>query len=96
MEAVSETVTGNEVIMVFSSLVFLFLFLPPVLVAYCLCPAKYRNLLLLILSLVFYAWGEPKYIFIMIFSTVFDYCNGRALEYLQEHNPDKCKWILSL
>lgn len=87
---------GNEVIMVFSSLVFLFLFLPLVLVAYCLCPAKYRNFLLLIVSLFFYAWGEPKYILIMLFSTVFDYCNGRALEYLQERSPGKCKWVLAL
>ncbi len=82
--------------MVFSSLVFLFLFLPLVLVAYCLCPPIFRNILLLLVSLVFYAWGEPKYILIMLFSTVFDYCNGRALEYMQEHSPKGCKWILCL
>ena len=70
--------------MVFSSLVFLCLYLPAVLLLYCLCPAKLRNGLLLIASLIFYAWGEPVYILIMLFSTVFDYCNGRALEYLTQ------------
>lgn len=82
--------------MVFSSIVFLCIFLPLVLVLYCLCPAKYRNVLLLAASLLFYAWGEPKYILIMLFSTVFDYGNGRALEYYQKHRPQYCKWILCL
>ena len=83
--------------MVFSSIVFLCFFLPSVLVLYLLCPIKFRNLLLLLVSLLFYAWGEPKYILIMLFSTVFDYCNGRALEYFQEHQqPGKRKGILIL
>ncbi len=82
--------------MVFSSIVFLCLFLPLVLAAYCLCPVRYRNILLLLVSLLFYAWGEPKYILIMLFSTVFDYGNGRALEYFEERQPDKRKWILCL
>lgn len=82
--------------MVFSSIVFLCLFLPLVLVLYCLCPVKYRNILLLLVSLLFYAWGEPKYILIMLFSTVFDYCNGRALEYFEKRQPDKRKWILCI
>lgn len=62
--------------MVFSSLIFLFLFLPLTLAAYYLAPRKLRNLVLFIVSLVFYAWGEPVYILIMLFSTVFDYFNG--------------------
>lgn len=66
--------------MVFSSIVFLYLFFPIVLVLYCILPQKFRNVLLLISSLIFYAWGEPKYIFIMLFSTIFDYTNGRLLE----------------
>lgn len=83
--------------MVFSSIVFLCIFLPAVLALYLLCPSKFRNLLLLLASLLFYAWGEPKYILIMLFSTVFDYCNGRALEYFQEHQqPGKRKGILIL
>ncbi len=83
--------------MVFSSIVFLCFFLPSVLVLYLLCPVRFRNALLLLASLLFYAWGEPKYILIMLFSTVFDYCNGRALEYFQAHRqPGKCKGILAL
>ena len=70
--------------MVFSSIVFLCLFLPVVLIVYYICPVKFRNLWLFLASLLFYAWGEPKYILIMLFSTVFDYCNGRLLEYFTE------------
>lgn len=67
--------------MVFSSLIFLCIFLPAVLILYALCPGKLRNLLLLLASIIFYAWGEPKYILVMICSTVFDYANGRLIEY---------------
>jgi|WetSurMetagenome_2_1015567.scaffolds.fasta_scaffold09895_4 alginate O-acetyltransferase complex protein AlgI len=59
--------------MVFSSPIFLFLFLPFVLVAYFLSPKFLKNIVLLIVSLLFYAWGEPVYILIMIFSIVFNY-----------------------
>lgn len=67
--------------MVFSSIVFLCIFLPVVIILYYLCPGKLRNFFLLLASLFFYAWGEPKYILIMLFSTVFDYCNGRLIAY---------------
>lgn len=81
--------------MVFSSIVFLCFFLPTVLVLYCLCPIKFRNLFLLLASLLFYAWGEPKYILVMLFSTVFDYCNGRALQYFDDREqPAKRRWVL--
>lgn len=72
--------------MVFSSLVFLCAFLPVVLVVYVVCPEKCRNFWLFLASLFFYAWGEPKYILIMLFSTVFDYVNGRLLEYFDEQD----------
>ena len=65
--------------MVFSSNVFLFFFLPLTVLLYYLCPVKGRNAVLLVASLIFYAWGEPVYILIMVFSTVFDYINGRLL-----------------
>ena len=65
--------------MVFSSTVFLLLFLPLVAIVYYACPRKFRNFILLLASLVFYGWGEPKYILIMLFSTVFDYCNGLGI-----------------
>ena len=58
--------------MVFSSFVFLLAFLLLVLLIYYVCPGKVRNLVLLIASLLFYAWGEPVYVLIMLFSTVFD------------------------
>lgn len=67
--------------MVFSSMIFLCVFLPVVLIGYFLLPKQLRNLWLLVASLFFYAWGEPRYILIMLFSTVFDYFNGRAIEY---------------
>jgi alginate O-acetyltransferase complex protein AlgI len=66
--------------MVFSTFEFLFFFLPITLLIYYLIPSRMRNAVLLVMSLLFYAWGEPKYILIMLFSTVFDYCNGRLLE----------------
>ncbi len=69
--------------MVFSSIVFLCIFFPAVIILYYLCPKWLRNFFLLLASLLFYAWGEPKYIVIMLFSTVFDYCNGRLLEYFE-------------
>ena len=67
--------------MVFSSIIFLCIFLPTVIILYYLCPPKLRNFFLLLASLFFYAWGEPKYIIIMLFSTLFDYCNGRLIAY---------------
>ncbi|MEK4339571.1 MBOAT family O-acyltransferase [Brevibacillus sp. FSL K6-6036] len=66
--------------MVFSSLLFLFLFLPLVLLVYYLSPRMLRNGILFAASLVFYAWGEPVYLFLMIFSTAFDYMNGRMID----------------
>lgn len=62
--------------MVFSSLVFLFTFLPITLLLYYLVPRKGKNLVLLLCSLVFYAWGEPIYIFLMIISILFNYFSG--------------------
>ena len=77
--------------MVFSSLVFLCIFLPGVLFLYALCPGRIRNLLLMLVSFLFYAWGEPKYITIMLFSTFFDYANGRLIEYFDARNNLKGK-----
>lgn len=67
--------------MVFSSLLFLFWFLPAVLAAYYIFPKKCRNLVLFISSLVFYAWGEPVYVVLILFSTVTDYLAGMAVSY---------------
>ncbi|MGN1451313.1 MAG: MBOAT family O-acyltransferase [Eubacteriales bacterium] len=66
--------------MVFSSLTFLLVFLPCVLLVYFLVPEKWKNAVLFLFSLIFYAWGEPIYVGLMIFSTVLDYTCGRAVE----------------
>src|SRR5699024_8584743 len=62
--------------MVFSNLIFLFVFLPIVLVFYYIVPHKLRNYVLLLASLIFYAWGEPKYVFLMLFSIFLNYIFG--------------------
>lgn len=66
--------------MVFSSLTFLLLFLPCVLLVYFAVPKSWKNAVLFAFSLLFYAWGEPIYVGLMIFSTVLDYCCGRTAE----------------
>ncbi len=77
--------------MVFSSLLFLSLFLPVTILLYSITPAKYRNFTLLILSLLFYAYGEPVYVGILLFSTVFDYMNGRLIEHFGNVNKEGFK-----
>ena len=65
--------------MVFSSLYFLCVFLPLNLLLYYLIKNRtYRNWLLIITSLFFYAWGEPVWVTLLIFSTLFDYVNARV------------------
>lgn len=62
--------------MVFSSLVFLFYFLPITMILYFILPDKFRNIFILLTGLFFYAWGEPKYVVIMLISTAIDYTAG--------------------
>ncbi len=62
--------------MVFSSLVFLFVYLPVVLAVYYLIPSRWRNVWLFVVNLVFYGWGEPVYILLMLFSIVLNYASG--------------------
>lgn len=66
--------------MVFSSVVFLFRFLPIFMICYYLVPRRMRNFILLIGSLFFYAWGEPVYVLLMLFSTVSDYIHGILID----------------
>lgn len=83
--------------MVFSSLIFLFLFLPVTLLIYYISPKKLRNAILLAASLIFYAWGEPLYILIMVFSTVFDYFNGILIDkYRQRKRIAKLVFFISI
>ena len=81
--------------MVFSSTIFLCVYLPLVLLGYYICPKKGRNLFLLIASLVFYAWGEPKYVFLMIFSILVNYIFGRLMDKHRE-NKKRLKLMLVL
>lgn len=70
-------------------------FLPLVLLVYYICPSKIRNFILMTASLIFYAWGEPVYVLIMLFSTVFDYTNGRLIErFKKKDNLRKAKAVL--
>lgn len=66
--------------MLFSSITFLYYFLPVVLLLYFISPKKLKNTVLLISSLVFYAWGEPKYVFLMIATILVNYILGILIE----------------
>ena len=79
--------------MVFSSLLFLFLFLPAVLLLYFVSPWRIKNLVLFVTSLIFYAWGEPVYIAIMLLSTVTDYSFGLLLSNPKRSSSQR-KWIV--
>ena len=81
--------------MVFSSTIFLCVYLPLVLLGYYICPKKGRNLFLLIVSLVFYAWGEPKYVFLMMFSIVINYVFGLLMD-KHRSDPKRMKLMLVL
>lgn len=72
--------------MVFSSIFFIFCFLPVFMLIYYLLPGKLRNIALVLGSLIFYAWGEPVYVILMLFSSVFNYYMAMELD-----NPDSEK-----
>ena len=66
--------------MVFSEPVFMFLFLPLALMIYYAVPFRFKNAVLFLTGLLFYAWGEPIYVLIMILSTLIDYIAGRVMD----------------
>lgn len=70
--------------MLFSSITFLYMFLPAVLLLYFITPRKLKNTVLLLVSLVFYGWGEPKYIFVMAASIIVGYVSGLLTGYYRE------------
>ena len=78
--------------MVFSSLIFIFIFLPMVLISYYVAPRKLRNAVILLSSLLFYAWGEPTYIILIIISILINYL-GALLIRVHIKNKDKSKFI---
>ncbi len=75
--------------MVFSSVFFLFVYLPVVLLAYYVTPLKWRNAVLLVLNLIFYGWGEPVYILIMFLSITIDYTHGLLVERCKRRGNDR-------
>ena len=78
----------------FSSLPFLFGFLPITLVIYFAVPLRWRNLALLLASLVFYGWGEPVYISIMVLSILIDYTHGLLVEKYRSRNK-LARWFVA-
>ena len=78
----------------FSSLPFLFGFLPITLAIYFAVPLRWRNLALLLTSLVFYGWGEPVYISIMVLSILIDYTHGLLVEKYRSRNK-LARWFVA-
>ncbi len=80
--------------MVFSSLIFLFAYLAITLVLYYAVPFKARNAVLFVVSLIFYGWGEPKYILVMLFSILVAYIFGFFVGKYRESAPKKARVYL--
>lgn len=83
--------------MVFSSILFLFRFLPVFMICYFTAwnkhaPRGMKNIILFLGSLIFYAWGEPVYVLLMLFSTASDYIHGRAIDAMRGRKA--AKWLL--
>ena len=69
--------------MVFNSIYFLFVFLPITLILYYVVPARLKNVLLVIISFIFYAWGSPKSVIFLLFAALFNYASGIEIEHLK-------------
>ena len=82
--------------MVFSSLLFLFRFLPAVLLLYYMAPRKVRNVILLLFSLFFYAWGEPKYVLLMLCSITVDFFVGKKVDWCKKRGRQASarEWLM--
>lgn len=82
--------------MVFSSLLFLFRFLPLFLALYFAAPKRLRNTILFIGSLIFYGWGEPVYISLLLFSTLVDFIHGKLVgSFKEKGNLTAAKWVVA-
>ena len=81
--------------MLFSSIPFLYYFLPAVFILYFIAPNKLKNAVLLLSSLVFYAWGEPKYVFLMLASIISGYIFGLLIEKFRQ-SPKKARLFLGI
>ena len=81
--------------MLFSSIPFLYYFLPLTLLCYFLAPRRAKNAVLLLFSLIFYAWGEPKYVLFMVASILQGYLFGRLVEKYRNY-PRRSKLFLTV
>ena len=82
--------------MLFSSIPFLYYFFPAALVLYFASPRKLKNFTLFIISLVFYGWGEPKYVFIMLASIIIGYISGLLIEAFADKRARRLVLIFSV
>lgn len=82
--------------MVFSSLTFLLVFLPAVLLFYFVVPKRFKNAVLFVFSLIFYAWGEPIYVGLMIFSTILDFTCGMLVDKYRGTSKAKIGLLISV
>ncbi|MGN1467467.1 MAG: MBOAT family O-acyltransferase [Ruminococcus sp.] len=81
--------------MVFSSIIFLFMYLPFVLLVYYIVPRKFRNLFLFIVNLIFYGWGEPVFVLLMLFSTIVDYTHGYFIDKYRDNKRRAKAFVIS-
>ncbi len=80
--------------MVFSSILFMFIYLPVVLAVYYIVPSRWRNVWLFAVNLVFYGWGEPVYIFLMIFSICVNYVSGLLIGRYVDQRRRRARLVL--
>jgi alginate O-acetyltransferase complex protein AlgI len=81
--------------MPFSSVTFLFAFLPTFLLVYHLAPARFRNAVALIASLGFYAWGAPRFLFVLVFVSMVDYAFSRGIARAEPASRRR-SWLLAV
>ena len=82
--------------MVFSSYIFLFIFLPSLILLYYILPKKTRNILLLIYSFIFYAWNKPSYLLILLTSIFINWLSGLFIATLKQQKLKKIILFLSV
>ena len=80
--------------MVFSSILFMFIYLPVVLFLYYISPVKWRNPILFVANMIFYGWGEPVYIILMLVSLTINYINGILIGKWRHVDDKKAKTVL--
>ncbi len=80
--------------MVFSSILFMFIYLPVVLLLYYISPVKWRNPILFVFNMIFYGWGEPVYIVLMLVSITINYINGILIGKWRHVDDKKAKIVL--